>query len=124
MPIARIAESVGWSHKHLITKFTQQVGLSPKTAARIIRFDRVRSLLRQNPHPPLHQIAADCGYADHSHLDRDFRSFSSFTPSGYIAHIRGPLNESFHPHNFKEESISSRRSPKPHPKPSVSCQIR
>ncbi|MET9031203.1 helix-turn-helix domain-containing protein [Nocardia sp. NPDC004168] len=88
MPIARIAEAVGWSHKHLITKFTQQIGLSPKTAARIIRFDRARHLLRKRPHSPLHEVAADCGYADHSHLDRDFRAFSGFTPSEYIVHFR------------------------------------
>lgn len=40
-PIGRIADEVGWSHKHLITRFRQQVGLTPKTAARLIRFDQV-----------------------------------------------------------------------------------
>lgn len=37
MPIGRIAAEVGWSHKHLITRVSQQIGLTPKTAARLIR---------------------------------------------------------------------------------------
>jgi hypothetical protein len=35
VPIGRIASEVGWSHKHLITRFKQQAGLGPKTAARL-----------------------------------------------------------------------------------------
>jgi hypothetical protein len=30
--IGRITNDVGWSHKHLIAKFKQQIGLTPKTA--------------------------------------------------------------------------------------------
>jgi AraC-like DNA-binding protein len=37
LPISRLAGEVGWSHKHLISRFTQQVGLPPKTAARLVR---------------------------------------------------------------------------------------
>ncbi|MEU4342140.1 helix-turn-helix domain-containing protein [Nocardia sp. NPDC023852] len=87
-PISWIADEVGWSHKHLITKFTRQIGLTPKTAARIIRFDRARDLLVKQSRIPLHEIAAECGYADQSHLNRDFRKFSGVTPTGYIQRCR------------------------------------
>jgi AraC-like DNA-binding protein len=33
-PIKAIARHVGWSHKHLITKFKQQIGVTPHVAAR------------------------------------------------------------------------------------------
>jgi methylphosphotriester-DNA--protein-cysteine methyltransferase len=41
VPIGQIADEVGWSHKHLMVQFRRQAGLRPKTAARLIRFDRV-----------------------------------------------------------------------------------
>jgi hypothetical protein len=41
VPIGQLAAEVGWSHKRLLVRFKQQVGLRPKTAARLVRFDRV-----------------------------------------------------------------------------------
>ena len=52
LPISRIADEVGWSHKHLITRFTQQVGVPPKTAARLVRFDAVCRRLASPPARP------------------------------------------------------------------------
>jgi AraC-like DNA-binding protein len=89
-PIHRVAAEVGWSHKHLITRFREQVGLSPKTAARLVRFDRVlRALGRPEPHG-WERIAAESGYADQPHLVREFRTFTGGTPSDFLARIRRP----------------------------------
>jgi hypothetical protein len=41
VPIGQLAREVGWSHKHFIHRFRQHVGLSPKTAARLVRFEEV-----------------------------------------------------------------------------------
>ncbi len=85
VPIGRVAEEVGWSHKHLITKFRQQVGLSPKTAARLVRFDRVlRAMERPDPYG-WERIAAESGYADQPHLIREFRTFTGGTPTDFLA---------------------------------------
>ena len=88
MPIGRIAAEVGWSHKHLITKVRQQIGLAPKTAARLIRFDRVLQALDRPGRRGWARTAAEAGYADQSHLIRDFRTFTGGTPSQFLARSR------------------------------------
>ena len=88
MPIGRIAAEVGWSHKHLITRVSQQIGLTPKTAARLIRFDRVLQGLDRPGRHGWARTAADAGYADQSHLIRDFRTFTGGTPSEFLARCR------------------------------------
>jgi AraC-like DNA-binding protein len=83
VPIGRLAAEVGWSHKHLITRFGQQVGLTPKTAARLIRFDRVLRALDEPCPRGWDRIAADAGYADQSHLVREFHTFTGRTPTAF-----------------------------------------
>jgi AraC-like DNA-binding protein len=84
-PIRRLAGEVGWSHKHLIARFKQQVGLAPKTAARLVRFDRVWRRIDQRGPLDWAQLAREAGYADQAHLIRDFRQFTGTTPTGFPA---------------------------------------
>ncbi len=79
VPIGRIADEVGWSHRHLIARFRQQVGLRPKTAARLVRFDGVWQRIDERRPLDWGQVAADAGYADQAHLVRDFRQFTGTT---------------------------------------------
>ncbi len=98
VPVAELAAGTGWSRRHLLTRFTAQVGLAPKVAARVLRFRRAAALLvptRADGAPPLPaptriaptriaDVAATCGYADHAHLVREFRSLAGCTPSDYV----------------------------------------
>ena len=81
--IGAIAREVGWSHKHLITKFKQQVGVTPRLAARLLRLSHVWRLIDSGQ--SWARIAADSGYADQSHLVREFRQFTGTTPSALSA---------------------------------------
>ncbi|MET0419085.1 MAG: helix-turn-helix domain-containing protein [Actinoplanes sp.] len=83
VPIAAVAEEVGWSGRHLTNRFRAEVGLRPKEAARVARFDRARRALR--PATRLADIAAGHGYADQSHLVRDFHAFAGCAPSQWLA---------------------------------------
>jgi AraC-like DNA-binding protein len=93
LPIGRIADEVGWSHKHLITRFRQQVALTPKTAARLIRFDQVSRRLDGQRTIDWGEVAADTGYADQAHLIRDFRQFTGTTPTDFLARSLTPSRE-------------------------------
>jgi AraC-like DNA-binding protein len=86
-PIHRLAEEVGWSHKHLIARFRREVGLPPKTAARLVRFNAIWRRLDERRRLDWGQVAADAGYADQAHLVRDFRQFTGTTPTGYLAQV-------------------------------------
>ncbi|MGE3289390.1 MAG: helix-turn-helix domain-containing protein [Pseudonocardia sp.] len=87
LPIRLLAEETGWSHKHLITMFRRQVGLPPRTAARLVRFDGVLRRVERPDRPAWEQVAADSGYADQSHLVRDFRAFAGTTPTGFVREV-------------------------------------
>jgi transcriptional regulator GlxA family with amidase domain len=83
--IGALARELGWSHRRLIARFREQLGLPPKTLARILRFERVSELLRDTEEPRLAEVAFDCGYYDQAHLNRDFREFAGTTPGDYLA---------------------------------------
>jgi AraC-like DNA-binding protein len=87
MPIGQLAKEVGWSHKHLIAKFRQQVGLRPKTAARLIRFDRVLGRLDECRGLDWGVVAREAGYADQAHLIREFKQFTGATPTEFAARL-------------------------------------
>ena len=86
--IADVARDVGWSERHLAARFRTEIGLTPKAAARVIRFDRARRLV---PHRGGAEVAATCGYADQPHLVRDFVDFTGLTPSAWLAAEVGNL---------------------------------
>lgn len=90
IPIRDVAADVGWSHKHLIAKFTAQVGLPPKAVARLTRFERVVARTRAGRVGRWSEVAADAGYADQSHLIREFREFAGTTPVGYLRNTSYP----------------------------------
>ena len=86
MPIGRLADEVGWSHRHLIARFRRQVGLRPKMVARLVRFDGLcRRLDQAGGRPDWGRVAAEAGYADQAHLARDFRQFTGTTPTQFLA---------------------------------------
>lgn len=72
--IEHLADRVGWSRQRLWSRFGAQIGLTPKRAAKLVRFDHAvhRLVLGQSPA----RVAADSGYADQSHLYRDVREFT------------------------------------------------
>jgi AraC-like DNA-binding protein len=81
--IRAVADEIGWSGRYLTDRFRAEVGLRPKQAARVARFDRARRALR--PTGRLADIAAGHGFADQSHLVREFQAFAGCPPSRWLA---------------------------------------
>jgi AraC-like DNA-binding protein len=87
-PIGAMATEVGWSHRRLISRFREQIGLTPKLLARVIRFDRATTALRAHDARDLAEVAYACGYADQAHLNREFRQLAGITPKRYRDSLR------------------------------------
>lgn len=87
--VSALAGEVGWSRRHLTERFRREIGLPPKVAARVLRFEGARAeLLRPGPAgraPRLADVAATCGYADQAHLTREWRHLAGCTPSAWLA---------------------------------------
>ena len=83
--VSTLAESIGWSRRHLGERFRREFGLSPKVASRVMRFDVAHRMLRSAARPGLAEIAARCGYADQAHLTREWRELAGCTPSTWLA---------------------------------------
>ncbi|MEV6626692.1 helix-turn-helix transcriptional regulator, partial [Amycolatopsis sp. NPDC051114] len=82
--VTDLAGEVGWSRRHLGERFRAELGLAPKQAARVLRFERAGRLLRQG-HADLAALAVECGYYDQAHLTNEWRALAGCTPGTWIA---------------------------------------
>jgi methylphosphotriester-DNA--protein-cysteine methyltransferase len=67
--VKQLCDATGWSANRLRRRFERQVGMPPKRAARLIRFDCARRLLVAGMSSA--DTAAHAGFADQSHLHRE-----------------------------------------------------
>jgi AraC-like DNA-binding protein len=88
-PVGALAADLGWSPRRLLERFRGELGVGPKEAARIARFDRARRDLfhRAALGGPLRlaELAVVHGYYDQAHLAREFRALAGCSPSRLVA---------------------------------------
>ncbi|MCU1681925.1 MAG: AraC family transcriptional regulator [Amycolatopsis sp.] len=97
--ISTLAEQIGWTRQHLNVRFREQIGLTPKTVARIARLHHAASLLSQPMPPSWSDVAQRCGYADQPHLNRDFRTLTGCTPTEYLTDAPARQQQKRAPHS-------------------------
>jgi AraC-like DNA-binding protein len=81
--VATLADELGWSRRHLSAQFRDEFGLSPSTVARVARFDAATAMLRGPERLTLAQVAARAGYADQSHMTREWRRLGGSSPTAW-----------------------------------------
>lgn len=84
-PVGEVCERLGISNRHLIKQFRETVGLAPKAYGRIDRFQRVIDVCRGRTDVSWSRVAVAFGYADQSHLIREFRRLGMVTPEEFLA---------------------------------------
>jgi AraC-like DNA-binding protein len=81
--VEQLAAEAGWSRKRLWSRFRSQIGVTPKRAAQLIRFDHAAHRLAAGHSAAL--VASESGYTDQSHLHRDVKTFAGVTPTAVAA---------------------------------------
>lgn len=99
LPVGRLCDELGCSRRHIGRRFQEQIGVAPKTLARLLRFERAVHLLGHRDGASAidarersdgrsmswGEIALDCGYFDQAHMNRDFRQFAGASPGELVA---------------------------------------
>jgi AraC-like DNA-binding protein len=85
--MAELATRTFLSSSQFERRFKRVTGVSPKTLARLIRFETIRNQLTMDPHASLSDLAYDFGYTDQAHLTHDFKAFADRTPGEFAASV-------------------------------------
>ncbi len=81
--VDELANQAGVTTRTLERMFLEHTGLSPKTFARMIRFQNVLARLKTRSFPSLVDLAVDCGYTDQSHFIKEFKALSQRLPTEF-----------------------------------------
>lgn len=81
--IENVASEIGISRRQLERQYKEQVGLSPKHHARLLRVNQARLMLKDVPIVSLADVAYHAGFYDQSHFIREFKSIVGMTPGAY-----------------------------------------
>ena len=99
LPVGGLCEELGCSRKHMVRRFNEQIGVAPKTFARVLRFQHAVHMLGHRDGASWldegergagrgmswGEIALECGYFDQAHMNRDFRQFAGASPGELAA---------------------------------------
>lgn len=83
--VTSIAGEVGLGRRQLSQIVRAELGVTPKTAARILRFGRACRCLRSGQTTSLAETAMMCGYYDQAHMTNDWRQLGGCTPGEWMA---------------------------------------
>jgi AraC-like DNA-binding protein len=82
-----VAKEIGWSRKHFSRRFRSVTGFSPDRFRRLARFERFAAALTASPADSLACLAAEHGYVDQPHLNREVRAFAGMSPGQLRARL-------------------------------------
>ncbi|WP_036175667.1 AraC family transcriptional regulator, partial [Massilia sp. 9096] len=86
LPVSQAAAAAHATVRTLERKFKQSSGHTVKDVAALIRFEQARNRLWHESKPDLAALAQELGYADQSHLSREFKRYSGMTPAAFARH--------------------------------------
>jgi AraC-like DNA-binding protein len=83
--VSELVRKAGYSHKHFISLFKDQVGTSPKNLQRIVRLQRVIRIAKDKPNVKWTDILYQFPFSDPAHFAHDFKELTGMTPDKYLS---------------------------------------
>ncbi len=84
LTVQQLADEIGYGRRHFSERFREAIGVAPKMAARLFRFERACRIIADQ-RPGLAQVATACGYYDQAHLTREWHALAGCSPKAWIA---------------------------------------
>ena len=86
--IAPLAAAHGLGHPGFVARFRRATGITPKRYAELVRFHRLIDAMPVAGTASWSDLAVEAAYYDQSHVIRDVRRFTGFTPADYHRRVR------------------------------------
>jgi AraC-like DNA-binding protein len=86
LPVSQIAATAHTTVRTLERQFKQAAGHTVKDVAGLMRFEQACVQLWRHPTASLAGLAQQLGYADQSHLGREFKRYGGTTPAAFARH--------------------------------------
>jgi AraC-like DNA-binding protein len=83
VPVQQLADEIGYSRRHFSQHFRDEIGVSPKLAARLFRFEHACRLVADSRLGLAH-VALSCGYYDQAHLTREWYALAGCSPKVWV----------------------------------------
>ncbi|WP_457130200.1 helix-turn-helix domain-containing protein [Mucilaginibacter sp. HD30] len=83
LPVSSVAEAAHATVRTLERKFKASSGHTIKDISGLIRFEQARDRLWGEPGIAIAGLAHELGYADQSHLNREFKRYSGTTAAAF-----------------------------------------
>lgn len=82
--ISSLANTVCYSERQFSRIFSESLGYSPKTFARIVRFQHVLFQMLMKRNTSISNMIANLNYSDQAHFQREFKEFTTLTPRQFV----------------------------------------
>lgn len=86
--IHELADELHYSERHISRIFLDSMGITPKTFARIVRFQNVVDSILQQPMLSLCDYMSELGYSDQAHFQREFKQYTGITPRRFLSYAQ------------------------------------
>ena len=88
LTIGVLIDELGSSRKRLVARIRDAIEVTPKTAARLLRFEALRARLRVGHESrSWARLATECSFFDQAHLIRDVHRFAGIRPTEPLASL-------------------------------------